>query len=844
MKLWGRDIGARPIWAAIGLASLAAAIAGGSWSHQRVIDLEIRASRRFAAAIAPADLSAARAVELKSRLSRLAGADAEARTLSVFAAEPNSGKTVLIADSRPAGAVGSLSPSLADRDGRPSASLERALRTGEPSAAGAIPADDGAWLVTYAPIPGTADSGRACILASAWRCRGWIAAWFAGALPAGFMAWMALGLPFAYLRLRDHDAVQREAVRNLSEAVEQSPAAVMIVGLNDRVEYANTWLCDELGYSRREMIGRDWRFFQKADTPAEMRAEIASTIRSGRPWHGEWFNRRSDGAVYAVEGHVSPVRNRAGRVVSFVVVSQDLTERKRKEDALRTALERAEAGDRAKSRFFATMSHEVRTPLNGIVGFTSLLAETELPAEAREYVSTIRTSAEALMKLTGEILDYARIETGGLKLAAEPANLRAMVEDTLELFAVAAAEKQIELLHWVDESAPAMIVADEARLRQVLANLVGNAVKFTPRGSVELTVRADTSAPGPARLVFSVRDTGIGIASEHHRHLFKAFSQVDESTTRRYGGSGLGLAISRNLVQLMGGEIDLESREGEGSTFRFTLPLVIAPADLAEPPPSLPERTRLALIAPLGAFRSECERLARRWGASLECLDPADALAGVSADKILVEFTPAAAADAASRPAGVYPWDPDRAFAIVPVTLDSEIRAGLRRHFGHVIAKPLRHEGVLALLAGATARDAAGRRIRKFGLQVLVVEDNSVNQRLVQRLLTSLGCTWSVAGNGRLGLDALRAPGQAFDLVLMDLHMPELDGLAAIEKIRAGDAGEDARNIWITALTADARPEQRARVRAAGANDYLVKPVGLADLAEALQRFAGSAAPV
>ena len=266
------------------------------------------------------------------------------------------------------------------------------------------------------------------------------------------------------------------------------------------------------------------------------------------------------------------------------------------------------------------MSHEVRTPLNGIVGFTGLLLETALSAEQTEYVQTIRSSGEALIQLTSDILDFARIESGSMKLELQPANPRACVEDTLDLLAVLAASKGLELLHWVDDDVPAVIMADDARLRQVLVNLVNNAVKFTEAGEVEVTVRAEGRPPGgggrprPGRLTFAVRDTGIGIPTESGERLFKPFRQVDESTTRRHGGSGLGLAISKNLVELMGGEIHF--RERRSAAARFSLSPCPAAAAPAWPRPPDLGRLRLALAARPGPFRDEFARLARRWGCS------------------------------------------------------------------------------------------------------------------------------------------------------------------------------------------------------------------------------------
>jgi len=385
---------------------------------------------------------------------------------------------------------------------------------------------------------------------------------------------------------------------------------------------------------------------------------------------------------------------------------------------------------------------------------------------------------------------------------------------------------------------PAAIMIDDVRLRQVLANLVGNAVKFTEKGSVSVTLQL---IPGPPDwLRFAVKDTGIGIAPEHQGALFKPFQQVDDTTTRRFGGTGLGLAISRNLVEMMGGEVEMHSVLGEGSTFSFKIPSTPF-AGVPRTPPRLTD-LKLAVVAAPGVGRDQLTALAKRWGAVPVPTDDWTKLAGLEADVACVDLSKEEVASLAQALPGSIPWPAARAFALVPIGLDGEVRKKLLVHFGQLISKPPHHDALAGIIAGVVAVAVPERpQQRDFGLNVLVVEDNVVNQRLVQRLLTNLGCQCALAGNGRIGLEVLQANPVPFDLVLMDLHMPELDGLGAIAKIRCGEAGDAAKNIWITVLTADARSEQKDKVFETGANDYLVKPVGLSDLGKSLQRFADRA---
>jgi PAS domain S-box-containing protein len=490
------------------------------------------------------------------------------------------------------------------------------------------------------------------------------------------------------------ERAQQEVIRSLSEAIDQSFSAVMITDLDSRIEYVNEGLCRQIGYSREDLVGKNWRDFKQPETAPELLAELVATVRAGKPWRNEWYNRRRNGELYLVRGCVSPVRDRNGQLACFVTIFEDMTETRRSESTMREALDRAAEGERSKSRFLATMSHEMRTPLNGIAGFTSLLRGTMLTTEQDEFVENIRSSCEALILLTDDILELARMEGG--KLALEPAfcDPRQCLDDVLDLLAVRANEKDLELLHWVDEGVPPNIVVDEMRLRQVLIHLIGNAVKFTRKGEVEVTVRAEEAA-GQWKLAFAVRDTGIGIATGDLEKLFKPFSQVDESSTRRYGGTGLGLAISKNLVQLMGGEIVTESTPGQGSTFSFALPVAVE-SFAPRSPPDLGQR-RVALAARPGPFRREFARLAQRWNLTLVELDTPEEMAAASWDVGFIEVDTAMARTMAA----CAPRSPEKTYAIVAANLPRELRAALRGHFHLLLNKPLHHDALPYLIVSS-----------------------------------------------------------------------------------------------------------------------------------------------
>ncbi|MBL9212832.1 MAG: response regulator [Opitutaceae bacterium] len=785
----------------------------------------------------------------KDRLGRLKAVDARLRSVVLLRLPPDTGRLIVLADATEPGGAGEFAPGFVYPRTLSTGTVLARLRSGMSATEGPQVDAYGPVIAAYAPLAATTTPASAVdVLGLEYDATGWRWDLWRAALEGAFYVWLALGLPFLGWLFARRQLTQLHVSRNLSEAVEQSHAAIMVVGRDGRIEVANRGLCAQMGFSREELIGRPWRDFREADAMVDPIVTLIASPHSDRPWEGEWRNRRKDGSVRPVRGVVTPVKRRDGALACFVVVFDDATEAKEREAELRDARDRAQAGDRAKGQFLATMSHEVRTPLNGIVGFTSLLLDTPLTTEQREYVQTIRMSTEALIQLTGDILDYARIESGKLKLDPLTCDPRECVEDTLDLLAPKADAKRIELLHRVADDVPAAVLADSGRLRQVLSNLIGNAIKFTDRGEVEVTVRrlpltddgAPPGAPETCLLEFAVRDTGIGIAPENHARLFRAFSQVDDSTTRRYGGTGLGLAICRNLVELMGGAIGLESEPGRGSTFRFT---IRAKVSARVPPARSLAGLRLGLVLQTPGLRREMTDLARGWRADVIEAERLDQIVDAAADVVLVEVGEDAARELVARPAPLLGLPSERLFGLVPITLSNELRTGLRSHFRLLVNKPVHHVGFFALLAGSLGNLPSPRSLAQFGYHVLLVDDDAVSQLLVERVLAGLGCRTMSVGSALEALDVLRARGAEFDVVLVDVHMPLMDGISALKEIRAGRAGAAAQGLWIIALTADVREEQRARGMAEGLNDYLTKPLKPSDLELALRAFRSHRAP-
>ena len=650
-------------------------------------------------------------------------------------------------------------------------------------------------------------------------------------------------------------ASQAEA-RKLSLVASKTDNPVLIGSPRGTIEWVNESFTRVMEYSLEEVVGRNPADFMVGPETSPRKVQlIRAAMARGRALSTDVVNYSKSGRKYYLHLEIQPVRNEHGELETFIAIETDITTRVETENQLRLAKSEADAASRAKSEFLASMSHEIRTPMNGVIGMTSLLMETKLNADQRDCVNTIRFSGEALLTIINDILDFSKIESGKMDLEHLPFELAGCLEEALDLFALQAASKKLELVYCIHPGVPAWIVGDVTRLRQIVVNLVNNAVKFTLRGCITIEVHVASPSDGkvseffPFHLEFTVRDTGIGIPPDRLQRLFKAFSQIDSTTTRKYGGTGLGLVISQRLCTLMGGDIRVESTVGQGTAFIFSILTEADPAHAAAPPLPLAAALRAGPVLCVEdnlVTQARLRAVLETRGA--QCVFAADG----NAAKALVATLP--------KPPSllVIGADEDAGFATLDKLSDLTAPRLLLLPFGQsapaaaadrppvaVIYKPFKTGVLLAALAtlsGPEAKPAAksgtvtpfgSLLAHEFPLNVLLAEDNNVNQKVALRFLERLGYGADAVSNGLEALAALEA--RHYDVVLMDLQMPEMDGLEASRQVRLRLPPD--RQPKIIALTANAMQGDRELCLAAGMDDYISKPVKLHELEAAIRRL-------
>jgi len=679
------------------------------------------------------------------------------------------------------------------------------------------------------------------------------------------LAFGATGAALLWLHGRNVRAI-RLAQANAAGMLDRQRAldAHAIVSITDRggrILYANDQFCAISGYSEAELLGQTHRILKSGAHADSFYAEMWTTIARGEVWEGEICNRKKDGGVYWVKSTVVPFLDENGRPIQYIGIRTDITARKAFESELIARRAEAEAASRAKSEFLANMSHEIRTPMNGIIGMTDLALDADSEDERQEYMKIVKNSAESLLGILNDILDFSKIEANKLMLERVGFGLRQAISETLKTLGVRAGEKGLELICDIADDVPEHVLGDPTRLRQVLINLIGNAIKFTARGEIVVSLAVEARNLTSATLQVAVRDSGIGIPAEKLDSIFEAFSQADASTTRQYGGTGLGLSISSRLVDLMGGHMSVDSVVGKGSTFQFTLTLGLDDQPVAPLATELLAGKQVLVVDDNAVNREIFLRQLTRWGMQAVAAssgEEAQTLCGGSdchPDLVLLDqhmpemdgLTLAAwlrtQAQLQATPmlilsSGPLKDDAERArnlqlrgFLTKPIT-DIDLLTAIKRALGVA-------DGALAPNRAAPTRPAAEERV----LNVLLVEDNPINQQLAIRLLEKWGHHVTLAVHGQEAVDRL-CGGARYDLVLMDMQMPVLGGVEATRLIRAHEVAQGLSRVPIMAMTANAMQGDREACLAAGMDDYLSKPINQVELAAKLRLFAPQGAPV
>jgi len=641
----------------------------------------------------------------------------------------------------------------------------------------------------------------------------------------------------------------RDALEFQRRLLSTAATGIFTLDMEGTLTMVNEEFCFITGYEREEIVGEQYAVL--GDTTYLDTLDLSETEMAPSIQRREGSLLTKDGRTLSVLMNHTPLTNEEGAVTGFIVSFVDVTE----EIEARQAAEKAAL---VKSEFLANMSHEIRTPIHGIVGMTELTLNTELTAEQREYLHAVRSSADSLMRLINDILDFSKMEAGKLELVDIDFSLRDSIGEVLTTLAVQAHSKGLELLSHISHEIPDSLMGDPGRLRQVIVNLVGNAIKFTDEGEVSLEVALESEKDSRVWLHFAVRDTGIGIPEEKQLKIFHAFEQADGSTTRRFEGTGLGLAISSHLVELMGGKIWVESEIGTGSTFHFTVHLAVRKTPAA--PHVAAARTVLKEIHILvvddnatnrrileetllywGMKPTSADSGRTGWAAVVKAFEDGNPFRLIITDCMMPEMDGFEFAQRIKS---------DPRFESIPVimlTSAGQRGDGVRCFTAKIAAylhKPIRQSDLLGaisrLLQAASDNVAIESLITRHTiretqrkLRILLAEDNIVNQKLASKMLQKMGHTVTVAGNGKAAVEA--AGKETFDLILMDVQMPEMDGLQSTKIIRDREQGT-GKHIPIIAMTAYAMKGDRERCLAAGMDGYVSKPVSVSELYEALEK--------
>ena len=660
---------------------------------------------------------------------------------------------------------------------------------------------------------------------------------------------------------RAHDELEHrveERTAHLNSLIEASPLGIVVLDPQGRIRQCNSAFEGLFGYSRSELLGA---IFDQVLVPDGLHTEADDNLRFAfqrGSIHRLTRRKRKDGSMVDVELHGVSL-SVAGKFAGYLGLYQDITERLRAENELQRAKEAAEAASQAKSEFLANMSHEIRTPMNGILGMTELALDTPLSSEQREYLTTVKASADSLLTIINDILDFSKIEAGKLELEPAEFSLRESLGETMKTLAFRAHQKGLELAYRVRPDVPESMVGDPGRLRQILVNLVGNAIKFTSKGEVVVDVKLDSAKDRKAIVHFMVRDTGIGIPADKQHVIFDAFTQADSSMTRRYGGTGLGLAITKRLVQKMKGKVWLESQVGIGSTFHFTAVFDVLEGRQAAPSLELTQLrgVRVLVVDDNQTNRFILTEMLHTWGMEpTEVPDARTAMRTLAWARESGRMFPLILLDAQMPEIDGFQFAEmvrrHPVFASVQLIMlsssgsRSEGSRSQESGINAYLTKPAKPSELLIVILTVLSRRRGSAQSelitsqaitekRRAHMRILLAEDNLVNRQLARKLVEKQGHQVIVAENGTEVLRSLER--ESVDLILMDVQMPEMDGFEATAAIREKER-ESGEHIPIIALTAHAMKGDRERCLTAGMDDYLSKPIRSQELYDLLDRYA------
>ena len=644
---------------------------------------------------------------------------------------------------------------------------------------------------------------------------------------------------------------------------------VSITDLHGDITFVNNKFIESSGYLKEELIGQNHSLLKSGHHDEDFYKNLYQTIGRGEVWHEEVCNKSKDGQLYWVDTTIVPFKDEDGKPKSYIAIHTDITKRKKTEDELIKSKEAAEAATQQKSEFLANMSHEIRTPMNGVIGMTGLLLDTELEVKQRNYAESTMSSAEALLAIINDILDFSKIEAGKMELELLPFNLQALMEDVSELMAMKCREKNIEMLLRFMPDTATNVIGDPGRIRQILLNILSNAIKFTEEGSVVLTVDSSEVIDGNTIISVSVTDSGIGIDDDKLDKIFNKFDQEDGSTTRKYGGTGLGLAICRQLCHLMEGDIKVESHKGHGSIFSFTIKLALtdenAVSSLAMGDESFLNGLKTLIVDDLGIAQTIlCEQLstlnlkietAASGQIALEKLNCA--IADKEPFDIVITDFHMPEMDGEMLAAKIKENNLLERGALLFITSSPRKGDGSRLKklgFDGYLTKPTRAlevPQILSLIWNAKLEDkdiplvtrhmvqevttGNKQKLKLTNTHILLAEDNPVNQMVATEYLERYGCTVTPAGNGLEAITQLK--NSNFDLIFMDCQMPEMDGYEATGVIRQWERLRKFASTPIIAFTANAMQGDKEKCLAAGMDDYISKPVSEKSLEDILIKW-------